>query len=100
MDYLVFGKELGLSGSPHLQGTVCFQARKRKNQVMDILGCQCHCSVTKYLLQSIEYCKKDGDWFEAGKLRPKKSQTVQPKPDYLLLIREKLKEIENINRGI
>lgn len=65
VDYLIFGKEVGASGTPHLQGSVCFQSRKRLNQVIATIG-QCHCTVTRFLLQSIEYCKKDGDFTEVG----------------------------------
>jgi len=65
VDYLIFGKEVGASGTRHLQGTVCFQSRKRLTQVITIIG-QAHCTVTRFLAQSIEYCKKDGDVTEIG----------------------------------
>jgi hypothetical protein len=65
--YLIFGKEIGASGTPHLQGTVCFQSRKRLQQVVTTIG-RVHCSVTRFLSQSIEYCKKDGDFTEWGDL--------------------------------
>lgn len=65
VEYLIFGKEVGASGTPHLQGTVCFQSRKRLQQVIAIIG-QAHCTVTRYLSQSIDYCKKDGDFTENG----------------------------------
>ena len=67
VDYLIYGKEVGASGTPHLQGTVCFRSRKRLQQVIAIIG-QAHCSVTRFLAQSIEYCKKDGDFLEVGDL--------------------------------
>lgn len=67
VEYLIFGKEVGASGTPHLQGTVCFQSRKRLSQVIAVLG-QCHCSVTRSLLQSIEYCKKENDFVEWGSI--------------------------------
>ena len=48
----------------HLQGTVCFQSRKRRSQVMQVISVrgQAHCTATQSLLKSIEYCKKDGDF--------------------------------------
>lgn len=63
--YLVYGKEVGASGTPHLQGTVCFRSRKRLHQVKDVIG-QAHCTTTRFLYQSIDYCKKDGDFTEVG----------------------------------
>lgn len=65
VEYLIFGREVGASGTPHLQGTVCFQSRKRLSQVIATIG-QCHCTVTRYLHQSIDYCRKDGDFTEIG----------------------------------
>lgn len=67
INYMVVGKEVGESGTPHLQGTVCFVERKRLQQVKTFIG-EAHCSVTRYLLQSIEYCKKDGDIIEWGQV--------------------------------
>lgn len=69
VQYLIFGKEVGASGTPHLQGTVIFQSRKRLSQLVELLG-QCHFSVTRFVPQSIEYCKKDGDFIEVGDYRP------------------------------
>ena len=65
VDYIIYGKEVGESGTRHLQGTVCFQSRRRLSQVIASIG-QAHCSVTRSLSQSIEYCKKDGAWEEFG----------------------------------
>jgi hypothetical protein len=65
VEYLVIGKEVGASGTPHLQGTVRFQSRKRRSQVIAVIG-QSHCTVTMHLPQSIDYCKKDGDFTEVG----------------------------------
>ncbi|MGL5936514.1 MAG: hypothetical protein ACRCZI_12950 [Cetobacterium sp.] len=67
IDYIIFGKEVGASGTPHLQGTVCFQSRKRLPQVKAIIG-NAHCTITRSLLQSIEYCKKEGDFIENGSI--------------------------------
>lgn len=73
IEYIVFGKEVGASGTPHLQGTVVFKDRKRLSQVIRVIG-QAHCTITRHLDQSIEYCKKDGDVFEAG-VRPQEKST-------------------------
>lgn len=63
--YIIFGREVGASGTPHLQGTVIFLTRKRLNQVTALIGAA-HVSVTANLPRSIEYCKKDGDFEERG----------------------------------
>lgn len=81
VDYLIFGKEVGASGTPHLQGSVCFQSRKRLQQVKAIIG-DAHCTVARHLLQSIEYCKKDGDFTEVGSIpdnQPRAPPTTTPK---------------------
>jgi hypothetical protein len=65
--YIIFGKEVGGSGTPHLQGTICFESRQRLAGVVAVVG-RAHCTVTRHLLQSVEYCKKDGDVFEWGEL--------------------------------
>ena len=65
VEYLIYGKAVGASGIPYLQGSVRFQSRKRLPQVVGIIG-QAHCTVTSYLKESIAYCKKDGDFIEVG----------------------------------
>ena len=65
VDYIIYGKEVGQSGTPHLQGVVCFAQRKRKPQVLAVLG-QCHVELARMLREAIEYCKKEGDWSEYG----------------------------------
>lgn len=65
VDYLVFGKEVGHTGTPHLQGFVSFRDRVRLNQVIELAG-QAHWTVARKLAEAIEYCKKDGDVTEFG----------------------------------
>lgn len=65
VDFLIFGREVGESGTRHLQGFVSFPSRKRLNQVIALLG-QCHCSIARHVKKSIEYCKKDGDYESIG----------------------------------
>jgi hypothetical protein len=65
VEYIVFGKEVSESGIPKLQGVVCFQSRKRLSQVLAVTG-KAHCSITRFILQYIKYCKKDGDFIEVG----------------------------------
>lgn len=65
--YLIYGFEVGESGTPHLQGFVSFPSRKRLNQCTKLLG-QCHFSIARSVMKSINYCKKDGNFVEIGKL--------------------------------
>lgn len=67
--YLIFGREVSSTGTPHLQGTVCFLSRKRRPQVITTIG-KSRCTVARSLFQSIEYCKKDGDFVEVGAPSP------------------------------
>lgn len=65
--YIVFGRERGESGTPHLQGYVYFTNKKSFNQVKDIFGSQAHIEPQRGPTQrAIEYCKKDGDVYEYG----------------------------------
>lgn len=63
--YLVYGKEVGESGTPHLQGFVSFHDRLRRSAVVEKLG-QAHYTVARKIPESIAYCKKDGDFVEFG----------------------------------
>lgn len=65
--YLVFGRETGASGTPHLQGFVVFTTRKTVIGVKSILGARLHLEVTRAVSsQAADYCKKDGDFSEFG----------------------------------
>lgn len=66
--YMLFGKEVGESGTPHLQGAVCFTTRQRLQQVKTILGGDPHLEVIRNINAKINYCKKDGDWYEFGEI--------------------------------
>lgn len=64
-NYIIFGKEIGDSGTPHLQGTICmvnpisFKSICKKIPKAHIEPCICTSS-------SITYCKKGGDYAERG----------------------------------
>ena len=55
---------LSVSGI-HLQGTVCFESRKKLGQVFKALG-PAHFSVARNLAQNILYCMKEGHYTEIG----------------------------------
>lgn len=61
----VFGKEVGESGTPHLQGYIHLKAKKRITE-LKYLGQTIHWEKARNIPASIEYCKKDGDYIEYG----------------------------------
>ena len=65
--YLVFGKEVGDEGTPHLQGYIRFKSAKTFRRVKAILGDRYHIEGQRGTCeQAIVYCKKDGDFEEIG----------------------------------
>jgi len=66
--YIIFGKETGESGTPHLQGYVYFQNQRMGSQVRKLLprGCYFAKRAAKSPADAIAYCRKDGDVFENG----------------------------------
>lgn len=64
--YLVFGKEVASTGTPHLQGFIIFESTHRPARVRSILV-RCHVEVARGTsVQASTYCKKDGDYQEFG----------------------------------
>lgn len=60
---LVYGREVGESGTPHLQGVVTFKRTFRFGQLKELLP-RAHWEHTLDREAAIKYCKKDGDYFE------------------------------------
>jgi hypothetical protein len=76
VEYLVFGKEVGESGTPHLQGHVVFAKKRSWNKVRLMIGGplgRAMVSVARKPAYSEEYCRKDGDYTEIG-IRPIRNQ--------------------------
>jgi len=69
--YLIFGKEVGESGTPHLQGYVYFAEAKTLSTLKKKFSARAHWEVSRGTpKQAAEYCEKDGVVFEKGE-RPK-----------------------------
>lgn len=71
-EHLVFGREVGESGTPHLQGFVRFANQIRFNQVAALFP-GAHLSVARNVQRAEEYCRKDGDFEEFGERAVNKS---------------------------
>jgi len=59
--YICFGKEVGESGTPHLQGYLELKAKRRMNGVKELLGCaRVHLAVSKGTAEeNLKYCSKE-----------------------------------------
>lgn len=67
--YVIIGKEIGDSGTPHLQGFMQFNSRKSLKQ-MKALNAQAHWEMSKGNIdQNYDYCSKEGNFEERG-IRP------------------------------
>jgi len=58
---LVIGRERGVCGTPHLQGTIGFTTLKSFKYVAKIFDGRAHVEKCKNIIKSLKYCRKDGD---------------------------------------
>lgn len=71
--FVLYGKETGEEGTPHLQGYIQFNKDLRLSAIKKKLP-RAHLEVARGSPeQNIEYCSKDGDVFTKGKLRQRNS---------------------------
>lgn len=70
--YLIFGRETGESGTPHLQGYFELTKKLRRNQIQAIVGFErAHLEVRRgSAKQASDYCKKQENFEEFGTIAP------------------------------
>ncbi len=74
--YLIFGYEIGDSGTPHLQGYCELSKQQSLRQVKKMLSDRYHIEKRKGTAQqAITYCKKDGKIYEYGKSKSQGKRT-------------------------
>jgi len=67
--YWIIGREVGDSGTPHLQGYASLRGRSTFNAVRDKLGSRCHIQGARGTArQNRVYCSKGGDFVEGGSI--------------------------------
>lgn len=65
--YLVYGREVGEQGTPHLQGYVYFKNAKTMSAAKRLISSRAHLDKPRGTPQQCcDYCMKDGDVFEKG----------------------------------
>jgi hypothetical protein len=66
--YLCYGKEVGSNGTPHLQGYISLDRKKRRSYLKELISVRAHFEVAKGSpSQNRDYCSKDGDFVEFGR---------------------------------
>ena len=67
--YMIYGREVGKNGTPHLQGYIEFGIGKRLTTMKNING-RAHWEPRKGTQeQAVKYCKKDNDFEEFGEMK-------------------------------
>lgn len=89
--YLVYGKEVSESGTPHLQGFVMFPNQRKATALHKLFPSPTHWTVARDLVASATYCRKDGDYKEFG-ICPSDTRKKQGKRSDLLELRDAINE--------
>lgn len=76
ISYICYGEEVGESGTKHLQGYCEFTKQYGLKKVKALLGERTHVEKRKgSQKQAIDYCKKDGIFFEVGEKKEQGSRS-------------------------
>jgi hypothetical protein len=76
--YIIYGREVGASGTPHLQGFISFDNQMTLSAAIKRLP-GCHVEIAIAPDQAIEYCKKEGDYTERGSFLSQKEKGKKEK---------------------
>lgn len=85
VSFLIMGKEVGASGTPHIQGYITLTKPSRL-KAMKALNARAHWEVARCREASITYCKKDRDFEIVDNRKPSRirrhptSQSREPPP--------------------
>lgn len=80
IEQYVLGREVGESGTPHIQGYVKFFKKERPKSVID--SDQIHWEKCRNIANAIAYCQKDGDYEILGLPRPQVLEILAEKDFY------------------
>lgn len=87
--YIVYGKEVGESGTPHLQGYCELKRQQRNSYIHKFIPRGFFAKRLGTAAQAIKYCKKDGDFTEHG------TPNKQGKRTDIEAIKERIKKGES-----
>jgi len=76
--YIVYGREIGQDGTPHLQGYAYFHNARQRKAVSRLLPRAHLAPANGSAAQNRKYCTKDGDFFECGDI-PMEKESAQRK---------------------
>lgn len=97
--YLIYGKEVGASGTPHLQGFVSFPNPVRVATLHGWFSNRGHWEVARDPRAAAEYCKKEGDYKEFG-TSPAKSREKQGRRTDLEALRDAINSGETCRKKL
>lgn len=102
--YWIYGKEVGASGTPHLQGYVEWKNAKSLSATKKAINNRAHVEIAKKpKAANVKYCKKDGDWSEIDtgrvtKWKPTKEWAYEEFKEHMALMTDE--KWERLWRGI
>ena len=68
-NYLIFGREVGENGTPHLQGYIEFKTNRKLERLKREFHQTAHLEKRRgKAIEASDYCKKDGNYEEYGEI--------------------------------